>query len=135
MNPEQQPKLTDLQSKLSSILDWVEETAKSAEQFAVEQTPLYIQELLAWNFWHSLVWFIIGVVYLIIGLSSAIFFYQQREVIRDWDYDDPPFFFFALIPLVLGLLCGLVTTTENLEWFQIWVAPRVWLVEYVASKL
>ncbi len=135
MNPEQQPKLTDLQSKLSSILDWVEQTAKSAEQFAVEQTPLYIQELLAWNFWYSLVWFIIGVIYLIIGLSSAIYLYKKRNTIIELKEDYPPPHLLSIISLVLGFICGSITTMGNLEWFQIWVAPRVWLVEYVASKL
>ncbi len=131
MNPEQQPKLTDLQSKLSSILDWVEQTAKSAEQFAVEQTPLYIQELLAWNFWSSLFFFIIGAAFWVLALSRVKF-------VSSYDYVKDPLpavAIMSIITLIVGPLVGSVVIGSNLEWLQIWVAPRVWLVEYVASKL
>ena len=56
--------------KLNSILNWVEETAKTAEAFAIEQTPLYIQELLAWNFWMSLIFWC---VFFVIPLAFALF--------------------------------------------------------------
>jgi ABC-type phosphate transport system permease subunit len=133
MNPENQPLPTDLESKLSSILDWVEQTAKSAEQFAIEQTPLYIQELLAWNFWLSLIWFFIGCGYCIIAAVSWYKLYRHREEIID--AADFPLQLLWLAPALLFGMCGMLTTINHLNWLQISVAPRVWLVEYVASKL
>lgn len=123
----------DLQNKLNSILNWVEETAKQAEGFVVEQTPLYIQELLAWNFWYSLIWFILGIIYLFIGVFSLVKLVKNGKKILD-AVDFPPEIIW-LVPTLLGLSCGLITSFNNFEWLQITVAPRVWLVEYVASKL
>ncbi len=132
MNPENamQP---ELQNKLTSILNWVEETAKQAGDFVVEQTPLYIQELLAWNFWYSLIWFILGVVYLGVGLFSIVKLIKNGKEILDSLEFSPNVLW--VLPSVFGIGCGMCTIFGNLEWLQITVAPRVWLVEYVASKL
>ncbi len=65
--------------KLNSILSWVEETAKTAEAFAIEQTPLYIQELLAWNFWYSLIWFSVGVIWLFVFLFCLTNIIKGKE--------------------------------------------------------
>lgn len=129
MPEEQNP--TDLKQKLSSILDWVEETAKSAEQFAIEQTPLYIQELLAWNFWVTLPLFILGLVVWAITISRIKF-------VASYNYDKDPEPASAVLSvgaLILGPIIGSALIGANLDWFQIWIAPRVWLVEFVASKL
>ena len=76
----------EIQEKLTSILTWVEETAKTAGDFAVEQTPLYIQELLAWNFWYSLIWAVLGIICLSIGLFSVRQLYKNRaEIINSND--------------------------------------------------
>lgn len=127
---KEQPTI-DLQSKLSSILDWVEQTAKSAEQFAIEQTPLYIQELLAWNFWITLPLFILGVITWTIALSRIKF-------VCLYDYDKDPQSALAIVSVLSVIICpvvGSILIGTNLDWIQIWIAPRVWLVEYVASKL
>jgi hypothetical protein len=131
MNPENamQP---ELQNKLTSILNWVEETAKQAEGFVVEQTPLYIQELLAWNFWNSLIVFSIGVALLIIlAICLKKIFNSNLDF---WDNHPEKALPLAIIA-VISLFVGPPLTISNLEWIQITVAPRVWLVEYVASKL
>jgi hypothetical protein len=31
------------------------------------------------------------------------------------------------------ILCLVFITLINLEWLQIWIAPRVWLIEYAAK--
>ena len=120
--------------KLSSILNWVEETAKTAEAFAVEQTPLYIQELLAWNFWYSLILFFIGF------LSIAIQSFLIKKMIkwhREGDREDQEFcIIFGIITSIVGfLVLPLAFFLNNLDWLKITVAPRVWLVEYVSSQL
>lgn len=119
--------------KLSSILNWVEETAKTAEAFAVEQTPLYIQELLAWNFWHSLTWFLVAIFWLSFSVFSWKKLYKNRKIIEE--AREFPLETLWAFPAFLGLVFGSIGFGSNLDWFQIAVAPRVWLVEYVASKL
>ena len=119
--------------KLSSILNWVEETAKTAEAFAVEQTPLYIQELLAWNFWYSLIWFFVGVFWIAFSAFSWKKLYKNRKIIEE--AREFPFEMLWAFPAFLGLVFGSIGFCSNLDWLKIAVAPRVWLVEYVSSQL
>jgi hypothetical protein len=122
----------EMQTKLSSILNWIETTAKTAETFAAEQTPLYIQELLAWNFWYSLIyWIILGIIPLI--AAALLVRLAYKEIHKPDSNAD-----------IFGPLCGgvLIATTIgafgffcNLEWIQIWIAPRVWLLEYAAGVI
>lgn len=124
----------EIQEKLTSILTWVEETAKTAGDFVVEQTPLYIQELLAWNFWYSLIWAVLGIICLSIGLFSVRQLYKNRAEIINSNDDFPSSALWGF-PSFLGIIIGITIFLHNLDWLQITVAPRVWLVEYVGSKL
>lgn len=124
----------DLQNKLNSILNWVEEAAKQAGDLVVEQTPLYIQELLAWNFWYSLIWFTIFLITLLVGLNCLrIIVKSKQDFWADENINKAvPTIFGGIICLIVGLV-GI--SFSDFEWLQIAVAPRVWLVEYVSSKL
>jgi hypothetical protein len=48
MNPE-------YESKLSALLDYIGTTAKDADGFVRQQTPLVAQEIVSWEFWLSTV--------------------------------------------------------------------------------
>ena len=129
-----EPKLEpELSSRLESILLWIEETAKTTEAFVIEQTPIYIQELLAWNFWHSFLFFSIGV-----GMLIALGFCIKKITTSGgefWEDENVP----VAVPVVLGtiicLIVGPILTFNNIDWLKIKIAPRVWLVEYVADKI
>jgi H+/Cl- antiporter ClcA len=122
----------ELQSKLTSILNWVEETAKVTEGFVIEQTPLYIQELLAWNFWSSLIWFCLGATLMICGAISLRKIFVNFE---KWDREECHKLAISIIIAVIGLLFGGPMLASNFEWLKIAVAPRVFLLEYVTQAV
>lgn len=129
----------DIQSRISSILNWVEDTAKSVGTFTVEQTPIYITELLAWNFIVSMLYFIIS------SLSLGVGIYLLRKSIlgefwaSEWrgysSYPKHPKMIANFVVSLVCLLPGLIGSMSNLDWIQIWVAPRVWLVEHISNLL
>lgn len=120
-----------LNEKLLETLSWVEQTVKSGESFLVEQTPLYIQELLAWNFWYSLIWFVLGLV--LLGVTGHCIKTAKRI---GWDSDDVfPLQLYSVFGGIFSLILGFVFTSHNLEWLQIKIAPRVWLVEYLQEMI
>lgn len=122
----------ELQSKLTSILNWVEETAKVTEGFVIEQTPLYIQELLAWNFWHSLIWFCIGVLLIVNGIMWIA---KLLNNCKEWENnDDFPKFVVSIVLIIFGVI-GIPIIAHNFEWLKIAVAPRVFLLEYAAQAV
>jgi len=121
----------ELKTKLTDILAWIENSLKTAEGFVVEQTPLYIQELLAWHFWHSLIVFSLGPLIL-----CALAFAGKLLIRYGRTASDPDFYY---IPCLFGLLVvipiAVSVMLSNLDWLKILIAPRVWLLDHVVTKL
>lgn len=61
-NEQKQTVVDSLTAKSVEILDWLETSVKQTTDFVVEQTPQFIQELLAYSFWYSLIWFFISLI-------------------------------------------------------------------------
>jgi hypothetical protein len=118
---------TNVEEKLDKILNFVEQTATKAGDFVVEQTPLFVQELLAWNFTIDLIWFVIGVVSLLI--IPLVLFLAVKATKTD-PVNSENYFGVAAVISAVCLSVGIPLATTNLDWIKIKIAPRVWLVEY-----
>ena len=71
-----------LKQNTAEFLDWAKLTASKTTNFVSEQTPLYIQEYLAWIFWENLLWVVIIFSTTIVFPILAVKFYKQ---IKGWD--------------------------------------------------
>lgn len=76
------PILEQLNQSLSETLAFIKDTGGTAIDFAKEQTPLYIKELLLYDFIDSLTCFILGVIFIGIGLISIYNLYKLAQ--NDW---------------------------------------------------
>lgn len=96
--------------------------------FAVAQAPEVIRELLTWKFTVSLICFATGAILLTLGNwgTKKLGDYEYRQT-RDRGFS------VILHLVVTGLGLGLLSS--NLDWLQILIAPRVWLIEYAANLL
>ena len=99
-------------------------------QFLVAELPEVIQQLLHWYFAKSVIYSFVGfflayVTYRIV--KFAIHFYKTDD---SYDAAEKTAFI-ILISVIIGVLslCFI-----NLDWLQILIAPKVWLIEY-ASEL
>ena len=129
MNEQLQKALSDLINKGISGID-------ATKDFLVSELPDVIQQLLIWHGVRNLIMCVIGLSILITG---SILFYKVlikkygKAMWKEFDNGMEPLgiFIYALLTLpVLIPSCILI----NLEWLQIWIAPKVWLIEY-AGKL
>ena len=120
----------ELQERLFGYLDGVETITLETVELVKEQCPLLIEELLAWHFTLSLVWFCFGVVLVI---TVPLIIYKATQKFVNATGDDEAYFFniFSIIPVLVGA----VVMSENLEWLQITVAPRIFLLEYLKDLL
>ena len=121
-----------LNEKLTELLIWIEEGVKTSKDFVAEQAPLYIQELLAWNFWISLIYWCISLALLYLPIYTIIRLLRGKFTWKDEDCTKEPILIFGGL---IFLFIGAPTFFNNLDWFQITVAPRVWLVEYLQKML
>jgi len=124
---------TELDIKLLEILNNTTKAIGNGVDFLSAEIPDVIYQLLLWY----------GIYNLILNIIAIIGFYVQYRVSKWWvvevelkaleDSD------FRWIGTVFGIGIGgfvlLIIWTHllNLTWLKIWIAPKIWLIEYTAS--
>ena len=127
-------------------------TVNDAAGFLAAEIPDVIQQLLVWHAIESLIWFLLGVLF----LASPWFVYwrwggrgeptgecgyngnprYERTLThhQDGDVDQDGVFVLVLGGTVATVVGGTLTMT-SLDWLQILVAPKLYLLEYARVLL
>lgn len=117
MNEQSQKVLSDLLSRAVQGVD-------KAVEFSQAQIPDVIHQLLVWNAVSSL---LIQVFLLILCVCIVL-------VIRlAWKGDEEHLMLATMILGGLLLLTFTVFIFHNFDWLKIWLAPKLYLLEYAAS--
>lgn len=125
-----------LKENSQEVLKWAKESAEKTADFAAAQTPLYIQEYLAWQFWSNSLKYVILV--LVTGSSLVLAFIVGNKA--KWGSSDTVQFsnIVTIVSGFVGVLC-LCACFINLDWVfnavEVKVAPRVVLVEQLAKTI
>ncbi len=124
-----------LMNNAKELLNVIIADALSIREFVIEEMPEVVQQILAWNFAYSLISFVAGVL-IWIGFPILICkHYKWLKKESDDFCDDLKCMFNLLFGLAYGIVfsvCGFALIT-NLTWLQIWLAPKVYLIEYAAN--
>ncbi len=125
MNEELQKALVELLNKTLSGID-------SAGEFMAAQIPDVVQQLLMWHSVYSLIVssMCLALLFFAIKLDIRLFYITKGR-------DDEDFLvigYFLIGSIVRAILYAFLLSGISLDWLQIWLAPKVWLLEY-ASKL
>lgn len=129
-----------LDNAIANLIEKATNGADAAADFLNAEIPGYIQELLTWYMTYSLILCVIGVIYLVawVNIDYRVGRRCWAEMQKSSSYcarDDFNFYYVFLGSLARVILLGIpLVATLNLNWLQIWMSPKVWLVEY-ASKL
>lgn len=105
--------------------------------FLSGQIPDVVHQALVWNFTYYLILFLLGV-----GVLGLMIYYNTKQakwLIREWrkkdsDFFDSPDSMVSMWNMLQVFPLMFVCFTWNLQWLKIWLAPKIWLIEY-ASKL
>lgn len=127
-----------LQQAISQLINMSLVAIDKGATFLSGQIPDVIQQLLLWKAWESFLhFFIFGVVLSIVIVYANIkqFNYWMQETTNNYgdkrkrigeDYG-------ALAMLNIVQLMWVFILPQaicNLTWFQIWIAPKIYLIEY-----
>lgn len=99
--------------------------------FALEQTPLVVKEFLYWKMAESIIFISIGLIAcgFILWLAQRLITNARKE--GDWDM--------VCLGWVIRVACGMVFITivsiNAITITKIYIAPRVYLIEYVVSQI
>lgn len=116
-----------LQLALKAILDKALASMDTAVDFLSGQIPIVVHEVLVWNFTSYLIQFLFCIAASVVG--TVLLYKNWGKLVKMADG-------IAGFLAVVIYLCGIVFAWcqwMNLEWLKIWLAPRLWLVEYAAS--
>lgn len=124
MNEQANKILAELLQKASNGID-------AAMSFSQAQIPDVIHQLLVWNFAVSIIFSLMGVV-LFIAIQYGVW-RGIKYLRKQWKGDDfiehPEVILMAMIwTLTLSPLAWI-----DLVWLKIWLAPKLYLIEYAAS--
>ncbi|KKL77173.1 hypothetical protein LCGC14_2037590 [marine sediment metagenome] len=115
----------------------VKENIGAAVDVLMEQSPLVVQEILRWHFAISFICFLFGIVLFVASIVTTIKVFKflsiwlKKKVETD-RYADEDIRFFALAFLFIVIpSCAIMYS--NLAWLKILIAPRLFLIEYVAN--
>lgn len=116
---------------LKEALSAVITTAATAKDFVLAELPKVFEELLKWKFYESIMYNIIGIGLLLICYLLLYFTKKNWELVEDFCMEE---FMIVFCVVVSTLSVFSLPFLFNLDWLQILVAPKVYLIEY-ASKL
>ena len=118
-----------LQTALAELI----KSTLQAKEFIVGELPEVVRQLLLWHGIQDFILFCIGLV-----LLAAYGYCLRRFVIKNWskikEADDSEGFLITMLSLVCVVVLSVpLMFIFPLTWLQIWIAPKVWLIEYAAS--
>lgn len=127
--------MSEVDKALAEVIQRAVQGMDSAVQFLSTEIPDVLHQLLLWKFTESLLYFVFGVLQLVLG-SCAVYkwaryclakYSETRNI--DWQAG-------AIFPSFVAMVVLLIVMvhTVNITWVQILVAPKVYLIEY-ASRL
>lgn len=126
---------SELAQKSEQLLIQLIDKSTQAGDFIAEQAPLVIQELLTYNFVSSLVLFIVLLVISALSWYGTYRFFKwglkehsmgkSNIYIKDLEIA-------AMIALATPVIATLFLI-DCTSWLKIWLAPRVYLLEYAAN--
>jgi hypothetical protein len=121
----------ELQNAITSLISGVLSSADKAGDFLAGELPVYLAQLITWYGVYNFILFITGLVLFIV---PAIVDYKiGKRMLGLWSDDD-----FWSCYVIAGSIVRLFVYSfpfvfMNLTWLKIWIAPKVWLLEYMAT--
>ena len=121
-----------LEEKMTEIFELI----KTGAIWTLDQMPLVVRELYIWKTSVYSVMVLLGIILLIIAYSIWRKAYNRINdeasiYIDDWE-DQPGSVIFTIFIGVIGIV---ITLTCLFNLLQITLAPRIWLVEYIAQYI
>lgn len=118
-----------LQNALAELLGKTIDGIDSSVAFMQSELPDVISQLLTWYAVKGFIYFILSILIIAAWLVVTKFALKKTSEWRNYDGVDI-IFMYAMGGAPSVFVSGLLF---NLDWLQIWIAPKIWLIEYSAN--
>lgn len=121
-----------LQQAVQKLIDKGLSGIDSSIDFLQQEIPDFVMQLLMWHGVYNFLMMVFSILTIVAWVLAERKLYHKLSGMElttpDWIIG-----YGLLGSLVRALPFGFVLSNFNLEWLKIWLAPKVWLVEYSAS--
>lgn len=145
MNEQANKILADLLQKASNGID-------AAVSFSQAQIPDVVHQLLLWSAVSSIIWQALALIISTVignalyrgikqrgerveGRSFRGYCYIGKSIFYDDDGDLSSLGFLSTLVGGIVLACCFATFIGNFDWLKIWLAPKLYLIEYAAHLM
>jgi len=122
----------ELQKALSELLGKANDGIDSASGFLVAELPDVIHQLLMWHGVYSFITCLLSIITLIVTYKVSINIANKTFNAEGESFINYPHVIFP-IAIISAIVVPVSLSYINIEWLQIWIAPKVWLIEYAAK--
>lgn len=125
-----------LENALISSIEGIKKTGTELVDALYQQAPEVINQLLLWHGVESFVMFLTSLLLLcmpFIYYKLAVAAYKKFNVAKL--YDESPYWVLTIVIGIVSTLAFTLTSISlmNLKWLKIWLAPKVYLLEYLTT--
>lgn len=119
---------------IAGLIDKVTAGMDQATSFLASQIPDVLHQLLVYNFAVSLIQFVVFLLIVLTIISFAVA--VIRYALKQGDLDEDDWGGLALVVAFSGLLVFVdwIIFFDG-AWLKIWLAPKIWLIEYAANLI
>ncbi|MGD8305017.1 MAG: hypothetical protein PVF17_00050 [Ignavibacteria bacterium] len=137
----------NLDQTLADLITSSISTTDQAKEFITSQTPEIIQQTLLWYGFYNFILVIASFV--ILFLSIFISYKIYKKITKDFDdgkswtrynsrYNSnltSDIYDFIKVSTILLPIIGIpiFISMVNIEWLKIWIAPKLWLIEFASN--
>lgn len=123
----------NMQNALAEIIRNSMTALESAKNFLVAEIPDVIHQLLLWKFTTSLIAFTASIIFgLVIPIIVGVVAFKRERQFKD-TYSEGMAYTIGIFASLLSLFIAFLLF--NLTWLQIWIAPKIFLIEYAAKLI
>lgn len=120
-----------LQASLAAIITKATDGITEGINFLSVQIPDVLHQLLVYKFTVSLVENILSGIFIL--TMGIIAFLTYKIAVKAIDRTEGFSLFLWIISLLFTVLPSILCSRFNLVWLQIWLSPKLYLIEYAAS--
>ena len=121
---------TKLEQALTELINKTISTAETTKEFLEAEIPDVIYQLLMWHGIYNFILFCVGIALITVvcyfNVKQVKWLIKKTKEDRDFIIEHPELMF----NILQMFLFWAFIETINFQWLKIWVAPKVWLLDY-----
>lgn len=120
---------TSLPEALAKIIDKTLNAVDSGVEFLSNQIPDVIHQLLLYNMVWALMWWAISIIVIV----ACVTFIVKGVKACQADRIDEDLAAGIIIPCAIVIIIFTIVFANNWDWMKIWLAPKLYLIEYATQ--